>query len=309
MLLYILVLWVSVSNCDHTPLGEVVHLFQIFKEHKGFGKQILLLAKNELLKTYKGAVIGPFWAVIKPAFTLFVYWFAFSVGLRGGNGVEVVFGERTLFFSKFIFLLVGFVPWFFMSDGITQGAKAIRMNRQFVTKVSFPVSTIMTYTSMSRLYVHFFLAAIMYLIVGLTHGVSWYNLQFFFYCPLMYVFFLALSWSTAPMSAFSRDFENMIVSIMTGIFWLSGIIYNSYDMGIESKITIFGKSLGEILEFIMLLNPINFFANGYRNAFLYDRMFYEYPLELIIFGIEFLIVFVLGIYNYNRLRKTLPDVL
>ena len=101
----------------------------------------------------------------------------------------------------------------------------------------------------------------------------------------------------------------MIVSIMTGIFWLSGIIYNSYDMGIESKITIFGKSLGEILEFIMLLNPINFFANGYRNAFLYDRMFYEYPLELIIFGVEFLIVFVLGIYNYNRLRKTLPDVL
>ena len=55
-------------------------MFQIFKEHKGFGKQIFLLAKNELIKTYKGAVIGPFWAVIKPAFTLFVYWFAFQIG-------------------------------------------------------------------------------------------------------------------------------------------------------------------------------------------------------------------------------------
>ncbi len=279
-------------------------MFQIFKEHKGFGKQIFLLAKNELIKTYKGAVIGPFWAVIKPAFTLFVYWFAFSVGIRNAGNVEVVInGEYIDTFGRFIFMLVGFVPWFFISESITQGAKSIRVNRQFVTKVSFPVSTIMTYTSVARLFVHIFLFSIMYLYVALTHGVSIYNIQFLLYCPLMFMFFVALSWSTAPMSAFSADFENMIISIMSGIFWLSGIIYNSYDL---DSILIFGKP---ILKYAMLLNPINFFANGYRNAFLYDRWFFEYPLELIIFLVEFVIVFALGIYNYNRLRKTLPDVL
>lgn len=287
-------------------------MFQIFKEHKGFLKQILLLAKNELIKTYKGAVIGPFWAVIKPAFTLFVYWFAFSVGIRNAGDVEVfVNGEYVETFQRFTFMLVGFIPWFFINDGITQGAKSIRVNRQFVTKVSFPVSTIMTYTAVARLYVHLFLAAIMYVIVAFTNGVgvSIYNIQFFFYCPLMFIFFVVLTWSTAPMSAFSRDFENMIISIMSGIFWLSGIIYNSYDMSVSEKLVIFGRPAKEVLEFIMLFNPINFFANGYRNAFLYDRWFFEYPLELIIFLAEFVIIFVLGIYNYNRLRKTLPDVL
>ncbi len=281
-------------------------MFQIFKEHKGFLKQILLLAKNELIKTYKGAVIGPFWAVIKPAFTLFVYWFAFSVGIRSAGDVEVfVNGEYVETFQRFTFMLVGFIPWFFINDGITQGAKSIRVNRQFVTKVSFPVSTIMTYTAVARLYVHIFLAAIMYVIVAFTDGVgvSIYNLQFFFYCPLMFLFFVVLTWSTAPMSAFSRDFENMIVSVMSGIFWLSGIIYSSYDM---DSILIFGKP---ILKYVMLLNPINFFANGYRNAFLYERWFFEYPLELIIFLAEFVIIIILGVYNYNRLRKTLPDVL
>ena len=281
-------------------------MFQIFKEHRGFGKQILLLAKNELIKTYKGAVIGPFWAVIKPAFTLFVYWFAFSVGIRSAGDVEVfINGEYVDTFQRFTFMLVGFIPWFFINDGITQGAKSIRLNRQFVTKVSFPVSTIMTYTAVARLYVHLFLAAIMYVIVAFTNGVgvSIYNIQFFFYCPLMFIFFVVLTWSTAPMSAFSRDFENMIVSIMSGIFWLSGVIYNSYDM---DSILIFGKP---ILKYVMLLNPINFFANGYRNTFLYERWFFEYPLELIIFFAEFAIILVLGIYNYNRLRKTLPDVL
>ena len=281
-------------------------MFQIFKEHRGFGKQILLLAKNELIKTYKGAVIGPFWAVIKPAFTLFVYWFAFSVGIRSAGDVEVfINGDYVDTFQRFTFMLVGFIPWFFINDGITQGAKSIRLNRQFVTKVSFPVSTIMTYTAVARLYVHLFLAAIMYVIVAFTNGVgvSIYNLQFFLYCPLMFIFFVVLTWSTAPMSAFSRDFENMIVSIMSGIFWLSGVIYNSYDM---DSILIFGKP---ILKYVMLLNPINFFANGYRNTFLYERWFFEYPLELIIFLIEFVVIFALGIYNYNRLRKTLPDVL
>ena len=287
-------------------------MFQIFKEHKGFLKQILLLAKNELIKTYKGAVIGPFWAVIKPAFTLFVYWFAFSIGIRSAGDVEVfINGEYVETFQRFTFMLVGFIPWFFINDGITQGAKSIRLNRQFVTKVSFPVSTIMTYTAVARLYVHLFLAAIMYVIVAFTNGVgvSIYNLQFFFYCPLMFIFFVVLTWSTAPMSAFSRDFENMIVSVMSGIFWLSGIIYNSYDMSVSEKLVIFGKPAKEVLEFIMLFNPINFFANGYRNAFLYERWFFEYPLELIIFLAEFVIIFALGVYNYNRLRKTLPDVL
>lgn len=275
-------------------------MFQILKEHKGFGKQIFLLAKNELIKTYKGAVIGPFWAVVKPAFTLFVYWFAFTVGIKALGDVNInVNGDTVGTFDRFTFMLVGFIPWFFISDSITQGAKSIKQNRQFVTKVSFPVSTIVTYTSLARLFVHFLLAAVMYLYIIFVSGVgvSIYNLQFFFYCPLMFIFFVALAWSTAPMSAFSADFENMIISIMSGIFWVSGVIYSSYDF------------TSGFLKYLMLCNPINFFANGYRNAFLYDRMFYEYPEELIIFLIEFAVVFALGIFNYNRLRKKLPDVL
>lgn len=284
-------------------------MFQILKEHQNFGKQILLLAKNELIKKYKGAVIGPFWAVVKPLFTLFVYWFAFEIGLRStGSGYAVtVNGSYVGTFSRFLFMLVGFIPWFFMQDSILQGSRSILLNRQFVTKVSFPVSTIMTFTHVARLYVHLLLSVLMYLFVcfvgGTVNGVEGgivptvYNLQYFFYTPLMFFFFLVLTWSTAPMSAFSRDFENAIVSLMTGVFWLTGIVYDSY--GIES----------DVLRHIMLFNPMNFFANGYRNTFLYQRWFWEYPAELLIFFAEFAVLIALGVFNYNRLRKKLPDVL
>lgn len=272
-------------------------LFTILKEHKGFGKQIFLLAKNELIKTYKGAVIGPLWAVVKPAFTVFVYWFAFSVGIKALKSVHVNLGGPQPFtIDFFTFMFIGIIPWFFIQDSITQGAKTLRTNRQFITKVKFPVSTILTYTALSRLFVHIFLMVIMYAYVLFTVGPSWYNLQFLFYCPLMYVFFVALSWSTSPMSAFSKDFESLIVSIMSGVFWLSGIMYDSY-------------SFNGILKYAMLLNPINFFVNGYRNCFLYNRGFWEYKTELVIFLAEFAVIFALGIFNYNRLRKKLPDVL
>lgn len=284
-------------------------MFQIAKEHKNFSKQILLLAKNELIKKYKGAVIGPLWAVVKPAFTLFVYWFAFEVGLKatGKDYTIIINGDYVGTFSKFLFMLVGFIPWFFMQDSILQGSRSILLNRQFVTKVSFPVSTIMTFTHVARLYVHLFLSALMYLylcfIGGTVDGVaggiapSWYNLQFFFYTPLMFAFFLVLTWSTAPMAAFSRDFENMIISLMSGVFWLTGVVYDTYGLG------------SEVLRRVMLFNPMTFFANGYRNAFLYHRWFWEYPSEFIIFVIEFAVLIALGIFNYNRLRKRLPDVL
>ena len=297
-------------------------MFQIFKEHKGFGKQILLLAKNELIKKYKGAVIGPLWSVVKPLFTLFVYWFAFEIGLKSAGNVKVIFPELgssggVFEYSRFLFMLIGFIPWFFINESIVQGAKSIRENRQFVNKVSFPVSTIMTYTSVARLYVHIFLLGLMYLYItfiggtiklpggeAITSGItpSIYNIQILFYMPLMFIFFLVLSWSTAPMAAFSRDFENMIVSIMSGIFWLSGVIYDSYLLT--------GKNPpASWIRHIMLFNPINFFANGYRNCFLYNRWFWEYKTELYIFLIEFAVLIVLGIFNYNRLRKRLPDVL
>ncbi len=297
-------------------------MFQIAKEHKGFGKQIMLLAKNELIKKYKGAVIGPLWSVVKPLFTLFVYWFAFEVGLKSAGSVKVVFPELgmsggTFVYNRFLFMLIGFIPWFFINESIVQGAKSIRENRQFVNKVSFPVSTIMTYTSVARLYVHLFLLGLMYLYVTFIGGTvtlpggepvtggitpSLYNLQIFFYLPLMFIFFLVLSWSTAPMSAFSRDFENMIVSVMSGIFWLSGIIYDPYLLGSN-------PTTSSTLRYFMLLNPINFFANGYRNCFLYNRWFWEYRTELFVFLIELAVIIALGIFNYNRLRKRLPDVL
>lgn len=281
-------------------------ILQIPREHRGFGKQIFMLAKDELIKTYKGAIIGPFWAVMKPLFQLFVYWFAFTIGMNGGPRGPVY--DKIPFF---VFAMAGFLPWCFMSDCVSRGSRCIRENRQFVNKISFPVSAITTYTTISKFYIHIllFVIAMIYLLCtplmagedGYCFIPSLYNLQIIGYALAMFLFFWALTWSLAPMSAFSKDFESFIATIMSGLFWISGVCFDSYHIK------------NDIIKKILLFNPMTYFCNGYRKALIYDQWFfqgyYRPDLENLIFACEFLLVIVLGIYNYNRLRKRLPDVL
>jgi ABC-type polysaccharide/polyol phosphate export permease len=264
----------------------------IIDEHKGQAKKIFKLSVNHLRNHYKGALLGPLWAIIKPAFTLFILWFAFAIGLRGSGTVSG--------YPRFYFMLAGYIPWFYMSEAIVGGARSIRANRQYVTRLSFPMSNISTFTNLAALYVHLFLVVIMYIVFCVAgYSPMIYNLQFFYYCPLMFIFFWILTWTTAPMAAFSMDFENLINSIMTGLFWLSGSFWDTYDID------------NPVIKKLMYLNPINFFINGYRKSFLYGISAFdsEYTLETVIFFAEMLFLILLGSHYYKKLRKLIPDVL
>ena len=237
-----------------------------------------------------GSLLGPLWSIVKPLFTLFILWFAFTIGLRSGGNVHGV--------PRFIFMLVGYVPWFFINESIIGGSRTLKRNSQFINKMPFPVSNIMTFTALSRFYVHLGLCLLMYAaLIIFGYYPSVYNLQFFYYAALMFFFFLALSWTTSTFSAVSRDFENLINSVMTGLFWLSGILWDTYTVE------------NDTLRRIMYLNPINYFVNGYRKSFLYEEFIFDRPAESIIFFIEFAIIILIGAHNYAKLRKILPDIL
>ncbi|MBQ1530050.1 MAG: ABC transporter, partial [Clostridia bacterium] len=59
-------------------------LSEIYHEHIDYRKQTLKMAKTDLVRTYRGSALGWSWAVIKPVITIFIYWFAMSMGLRHG---------------------------------------------------------------------------------------------------------------------------------------------------------------------------------------------------------------------------------
>lgn len=262
----------------------------IIDEHKLLGNQIFKLAKSELTKTYRASALGWAWALVKPSVRIFVFWFAFSIGMKGGKPVA---GYAYIFW-----LISGFLPWFYMQDMLNGGAGCIRKNRHLVTKMKFPVSVIPTFESLSFLYIHWVLLAITIIIFTCAgHYPDIYYLQIPFYMLLMFMFFTIWGLFAGLLSAISKDFQNLVKSFTMAIFWLSGVMYN------VDKIN--HRSIRLLLKF----NPITVISSGYRKVFIYKQWFWEDPVELGCFFITFLVFTLLALWAYRRLRKEVPDVL
>lgn len=265
-------------------------LKRIINEHIKYRKQIIKLAKSDLIKTYRGSALGWSWAIIKPVVTIFVYWFAFTVGLRAGGEINN--------YPFFLWLIAGTVPWFYMGDMITGGTNCIRKYSYLVTKMKFPVSTIPTFVSLSNLIVNTILIIIVILIFwlfGYTPDI--YMLQIPFYLLLTFIFFTLWGLFASFIGAISKDFVNLVRSFVTAIFWLSGIMWD------VDSIT------NPWLHRFLMLNPVTFLVTGFRNCFINKVWFWEQPKRLIYFIIITLVLGILAIWSYRKLRKEIPDVL
>ena len=263
---------------------------EIIKDHITYMQQIFKLAKADLVKTYRGAALGWSWAIIKPAVTIFVYWFAFSIGLRMGGDVDG--------YPYFLWLISGLLPWFYMSEMITSGTDTIRKYSYLVTKMKFPVSTIPTFVSMSKFIVHFMLVIIVILIfIFMGYPPDIYLIQLPFYMLCMFIFFTIWSLFSSLLASMSKDFGNLVKSMVTAVFWLSGILWNPETITISW------------LKKLLMLNPVTFITTGFRNCFINHVWFFEQPKRLLYFVIITAIMLVIAIWTYKRLRKEIPDVL
>ncbi len=263
---------------------------EILKDHWQYRQQIFKLSISDLKKTYRGAALGWAWAIIKPAVTIFVYWFAFEIGLRAGKDVNG--------FPFFLWLIAGLIPWFYMNNMITSGTDSIRKYSYLVTKMKFPISTIPTFVSISKFIVHILLITItigIFVLMGRMPTI--YMLQLPFYMLLNLIFFTVFSLLSGLLASMSKDFANLVKSFVTAIFWLSGIVWNINTISIPW------------LKSFLMINPVTFLVEGYRNCFIHQTWFWEQPKRLMYFAVITLVMLILAVWTYKRLRKEIPDVL
>ena len=181
---------------------------------------------------------------------------------------------------------------------ITSGTESIRRYSYLVTKMKFPISTIPTFVSISKFIVHIFLILItiaIFMIMGKMPTI--YMLQLPFYMLLNLLFFTVFSLFSGLLASMSKDYANLVKSFVTAVFWLSGIIFNINTVS------------EPWLKSLLMLNPVAFLVEGYRNCFINHIWFWEQPKRLMYFGIITLILLILGLWAYRRLRKEIPDVL
>lgn len=262
----------------------------ILAEHTGFSRQIWHLAWMDVQKSYRGAMLGWLWVIVRPLMMLGFYWFIIAVGLRSDSAAAREY-------EYLPWLIVGVCAWFFISDMIGAGVGAFRKYKSLITKTKFPVATIPTIVTISNLIVH---AILLTLVLGYLCATGHFALEWL-QLPIYLILSLALMWFwsllAAPLGAISKDFTQLVKSLMRIMVWISGILWSIQNI-----------PAGWLRE-LMQLNPIYFIAEGYRKSLIYHEWFFEDVRSLIIFAGELIVLAALAIVIYRRSRKELADVL
>ncbi len=265
-------------------------LKEIALEQIRYRKQVLKLAKSDLVNTYSGTIMGWTWAIIRPTTYIAIYYISFAFGLRTGKPVEG--------YSYFLWLIAGIIPWFYIRDVFVEGAASIRKYRYLVTKIKFPLAVIPTIESTTIMLTNIVLIAIMLLLYIFSgHYPDIYWLQIPFYMVIMFLFFLSWSLFAAILASMSKDFLQLIKSVTIGLFWLSGIFFDAANVQ------------NSVLKIVLRLNPITFIINGFRNSLIYKKWIWEDMSSLLIFVFMYIIMTMLAVFVYKRLATDVPDVL
>ncbi len=251
-------------------------------------KLLLDLTKNYLRQKYIDNFLGILWAFIQPIVNILIYWLVFQIGFKS---------KPINNFPYVIWMISGMVPWFFFAEGLQNGANSIIDNSFLVKKVVFRVSMLPIVPITSALFIHLFFISIMlmmFICYGYTPNLYW--LQIFYYTFATFILLLGLSWITSSIIVFFKDLGQIITVMLQFGYWITPIFW---------LITI----LPEKYHLLIILNPMYYIVEGYRDSMIYHKWFWEDWHMAIYFWTVTLIIFFSGALIFKKLRPHFADIL
>lgn len=247
------------------------------------------LAKNDFKKRYAGSYLGAVWAMIQPVVTVFMYWFVFdNLGFMRGGMTNVPY---------VLFLTAGLVPWFFFTESLTNGTMALLEYNYLVKKVVFKISILPIIKIIAATFIHAFFVLVL-LVIACIYGYypTIYTIQIFYYSLCMFVFVLALSYTTCAVVIFFRDLSQIINIVLQIGMWATPILWNI-------------ESIDGIWQTVFKINPLVYVVNGYRSAIYERQWFFEDFYSTVYFWIVTVILFLVGAVIFKRLKPHFADVM
>lgn len=247
------------------------------------------LAKNDFKKRYAGSYMGAVWAMIQPVVTVLMYYIVFEKVMgspgRGDGSVPFV-----------LFLTAGLVPWFYFNEALNNGTNALLEYSYLVKKVVFKISILPIIKIIAASFIHVFFVVVL-LIVAACYGYypTVYTIQIVYYSVCLFVFVLALSYSTCAIVVFFKDLSQIIsIALQIGM-WATPILWDI-------------NSLDSTWVTILKINPLVYVVNGYRSAVYERQWFWQDFFSTMYFWIFTVVLFGIGAAVFKRLKVHFADV-
>lgn len=252
------------------------------------------LAKNDFKKRYAGSYLGAVWAMAQPVVTVAMYYVVFDLIMDSSAGGTLRNGGEVPFV---LFLTTGLVPWFFFTEALTNGTNALLEYNYLVKKVVFKISILPIIKIIAASFIHVFFVGVM-LVIAAIYGFypTIYTIQIVYYSFCLFIFVLALCYTTCAVVVFFKDLAQIINIVLQIGMWATPILWNM-------------DGLSDTWVFIVKLNPLVYIVNGYRNAVYGQEWFFWDFFSTMFFWIVTVVLFGIGALVFKRLKVHFADVL
>lgn len=254
------------------------------------------LSKNDFKKRYAGSYLGAIWAMVQPVVTVLMYFFVFDL-VFNSQGPLLPDGTRVPYVLS---LTAGLVPWFFFSEALNYGTAALLEYNYLVKKIVFKISILPIIKVIAASFVHIFFVGVL-LIMAACYGYypTIYTIQLLYYSICLFVFVLAICYTTCAIAVFFKDITQIISICLQVGMWATPILWNLSDM--QAK---FGDAV-----LLFKINPLVYIVDGYRSAIFEKQWFFEDFFSTMYFWIITIVLFGIGALVFKRLKVHFADVL
>lgn len=270
-------------------------VIKVVREQLEYRDLIIRMAIFETKGMYQLHYLGSIWQFLNPVIQISIYWFVFGLGIRGGQPVSTSVGEIPFF----LWMLMGLIPWFFISPSLIQGSNSVYQKINLVSKMNFPVSILPTIRIVSNS-VQFFVLIVLLIIVLLIYGFTptLYIIQLLYYIFCAFAFLFAFTILSSTISTLVRDYQTLLQAMTRMLLYLSPILWDPNGAHVPDWV-------GKILQ----LNPIYYIIEGFRDSFLARQWFFEDSIYLLYFWALTITMLVVGTEVHLKFRKSFIDYL
>lgn len=251
-------------------------------------KLLIRLSRNDLKSKYAGSFFGIVWSFVSPLVTIGVFYFVFQVGFKNPPVEDI---EFVLWISP------AYLAWTYFLEMILNSSGCLFEYSYLVKKIKFDTKLIPLVKVLSSTYIHFFFIVfifIMFLVYGYVPKLMWFQVFYYNFC--LFVFAIGLSLICSAVTVFFKDFSQIVNVVLQIGFWATPIFWSS-------------SSISPAIIGILKLNPIYYIIQGYRDSFISGVGFWHHLNLTIYFWIFTLVILILGVLIFKKLRQHFADIL
>ena len=251
----------------------------------------MLFIRRDIVSIYKQTILGPLWYFISPLLASFTqYWVFGRLAELPSDGTPY-----------FLFALCGNVLWSYFQTSLTGTANTFQANQGIFGKVYFPRAIVPLTITISNLFqfgIKLLLMLVFILIMGQTAKINAWALMLPVLIVLMALISMGLGMIVSSLTTKYKDFVSLMSFAVGLAMYVTPVIYPT---------SMFLDKISPEKQWMIYANPLTSIFDVFRVGFLGAGSINMWGLlYTVVFSV---VVFILGLFVFNRVEKSFMDTI